>query len=43
MQLLDLQVISAVTANSQCVKDIASASVIVYLLFTLETHQGGTT
>lgn len=41
MQLLGLQVINAVTANVDCVKDIAAAKVLVYLLFTLQTVPEG--
>eukprot|EP01147_Barroeca_monosierra_P008081 gene8081-757_t len=41
MQLMTLQVIGKVTANRGCVKDIASANVLVFLLFTLETLPSG--
>lgn len=41
MQLLALQVINAVTSNKECVKNIAGADVIVYLLFTLHSLPTG--
>ena len=43
MQLRALEVISKVTANRACVKDIAAANVLVFLLFTLVTLPSGTT
>ncbi len=41
MQLMALQVITKVTANRACVKDIAASHVLVYLLFTLVTLPAG--
>jgi hypothetical protein len=41
MQLLGLQVISAVTANKACVKSIADSKVLVFLLFTTVTNIQG--
>lgn len=41
MQLMALQVISKVTANRACVKDIAASNVLVFLLFTLVTLPKG--
>jgi DnaJ family protein C protein 13 len=41
LQQLDLEVIAAVCASRECVSDIAESSVLVYLLFALQTLTSG--
>ncbi|XP_062518532.1 LOW QUALITY PROTEIN: dnaJ homolog subfamily C member 13-like [Corticium candelabrum] len=43
LQLLALEVISAVTGNKRCVSNIAEANVLTYLLLTLHTFPQGRT